>query len=127
MRETIRLAPNAVVMLIHLCYSAGNGESGAPIPNTTSRVSASTTWPAASSRSVRGPSLPMWYQRVNYPAALMTTDQTMDQLFMTPTTGTMAGSPSGYIGWNPSRFDSQRTPGATNHLDPHPVTATSVP
>ena len=32
-RENIRLAPNAVVMLLHGCYTAGNGEPGMAIPS----------------------------------------------------------------------------------------------
>jgi flagellar hook assembly protein FlgD len=121
LKESIHLAANAIVYLNHLCYSAGNGEPGAPIPEldiARQRVdNMAAGWLSIGARAVFAYD---WFQRLNMPAALMTTDQTMDQLFMTPATGAMAGSPSGFIGWNESRFDSQRTPGATNHLDPHP-------
>jgi flagellar hook assembly protein FlgD len=40
----------------------------------------------------------------------------MDQLFMTVANG----SPHGFVAWQDQRFASVRTPGATNHLDPHP-------
>jgi flagellar hook assembly protein FlgD len=45
----------------------------------------------------------------------MTSNQTMEALFMTPGDG----SPKGFIGVDNKRFDSQRTPGAVSHLDPH--------
>ena len=52
-----------------------------------------------------------WGTRLNYPDALTNTDSTIDQLFM---------SPHEHVGWNDLYFDSQRTPGAVNHLDPDP-------
>ena len=56
-----------------------------------------------------------WNQKLNYSNALMTSNSTMDQLFMT----SGGGSPSGFVGWQDHRFESVRTPGAVSHLDPH--------
>jgi flagellar hook assembly protein FlgD len=120
LRESIQLAPNAIVYLNHLCYAAGNAEPGMAIPDVDlarERVdNMASGWLAIGARAVFAYG---WKQKLNYPAALMNTDQTMDQLFMTPATGASAGSPAGYTGWNEARFDSDRTPGSTIHLDPH--------
>jgi len=119
-RESIQLAPNAVVFLNHLCYASGNGEPGMAIPGedlARERVdNFASGWLEVGARVVFAYG---WWQKLNYPDALMTTDKTMDELFMTVAPGRSAGSPAGYVGWNDARFDSQRTPGATNHLDPH--------
>jgi len=121
LRESVHLAPNAIVYLNHLCYSTGNGEPGMPIPELDTarqRVdNMASGWLATGARAVFAF---VWWQKLNLPLALMTTDQTIDQMFMTRTDGPYDGSPGAFIGWNESRFDSQRTPGATNHLDPHP-------
>jgi len=115
-RENVRLAENAVVYLNHLCYASGNGEPDMRIPGldvARQRVdNMASGWLAVGARAVFAYG---WTQKVNYPAALMNTDKTMDELFMSPADG----SPKGWVGWNPARFDSVRTPGATNHLDPH--------
>ena len=42
-RPQVKLAPNAVVILNHLCYASGNSEWGRANPTKTSRSSASTT------------------------------------------------------------------------------------
>ena len=116
-RENIRLAPNAIVYLNHLCYAAGNAESGMAIPSeelARERVdNFANGWLAAGARAVFAYS---WNQKLNHSRALMQTNQTMDELFMTPA----KGGPNGFIGWRNNRFASQRIPGAMNHLDPHP-------
>lgn len=115
-RDNIRLAANAIVYLNHLCYASGNAESGMAIPSedlARERVdNFANGWLAAGARAVFAYS---WTQKLNHAQALMSTDQTIDDLFMTPA----KGSPRGFIGWRNKRFASQRTPGATNHLDPH--------
>ncbi len=120
LKESIRLAPNAIVYLNHLCYSTGNAEPGMAIPTldvARQRVdNMANGWLAIGARAVFAY---VWWQRLDYPAALMNTDLAMDDLFMTPAKGAAAGSPAGYVGWNETRFDSERTPGATIHLDPH--------
>jgi len=120
LEESITLAPNAIVYLNHLCYSAGNGEPGMAIPGVDlarERVdNFASGWLSIGARAVFAYG---WWQHLDYPQALMTSDETMDQLFMTPAGGALAGSPAGFTGWNEARFDSERTPGATIHLDPH--------
>ena len=115
-RDNIRLAPNAVVLLNHLCYAAGNGEAGMAFPSediARQRVdNMANGWLGAGARAVFAFT---WTQKLNYPRALMTTDSTMDELFMTRSNG----SPSGFVGWRNVRYESERTPGTINHLDPH--------
>jgi hypothetical protein len=111
-RENIRLAPHAVVLLMHGCYTAGNGELGTPIPSVDlarERVdNYASGWLAVGAGAVFGF---QWGTRVNYADAFMNTDSTIDQLF---------ASPREHVGWNDLYFDSQQTPGAVNHLDPDP-------
>lgn len=118
-KANVRLAPNAVVILNHLCYSAGNGESSMPIPTedvARERVdNMANGWLAAGAGVVFAST---WGQSLDMPLTLATTDQTMDNIFMTPSPG--IGSPDGYIGWHDVRLPSYRTPGALVHLDPHP-------
>lgn len=120
LRESVRLAPNAIVFLNHLCYAAGNGEPGMAIPSedlARQRVdNMANGWLASGARAVYAYSQ---RQQLNYPQALMTTDKTVDELFMTAATGSSAGSIRGFVGWRNVRFASERTPGAVNHLDPH--------
>ncbi len=117
-KANVHLAPNAVVILVHGCYTAGNGEPGMAKPGpdvARQRVdNFASGFLAAGARAVFAFA---WNQKVNYPNALATGDKTMDQIFMTPA----SGKPDGYVGWNDQRYDSVRTPGATNHLDPHPT------
>jgi hypothetical protein len=112
-RESIALAPHAVVFLQHGCYSAGNGELGTPIPTTDvarERVdNYASGWLASGAGAVFAL---QWGSRFNYPEALTNTDSTVDQLFV---------APREYVGWNELYFDSERTPTATSHLDPDPT------
>ena len=120
LREYVHLAPNAIVYLNHLCYASGNGEPGMSIPDVglaqERADNMASGWLAIGARAVFAFG---WWQKLNYPQTLMTTDESMDDLFMTPATGGAAGSPAGYTDWNESRSDSLRSPGATIHLDPH--------
>jgi len=115
-KDSIDLAPNAVAILVHGCYTAGNGEPGMAIPSedlARQRVdNFASGFLGAGARAVFAFG---WNQKVNFPATLATSSSTMDQMFMT----SAGGSPAGYVGWREGRFDSQRTPGATIHLDPH--------
>ena len=117
-RDQVHLANNAIVVLVHLCYASGNGEPGMAIPGwsvATQRVdnfSAGFLDVGAKSVFAFG-----WMQKWNMPAALMTTDKTMEELFETNASGTY---PYGWIGWNDKYVDSDRTPGVRMHLDPHP-------
>ena len=112
-RENIRLAPRAVVLLMHGCYTAGNGEWGTPIPPqdvARERVdNYASGWLAVGAGAVFGF---QWGTRVNYVDALMSTDSTVELLFT---------SGREHVGWNELYFDSRRTPGAISHLDPDPT------
>jgi len=115
-RANIQLAPNAVVFLVHLCYSSGNAEPGMAIPRedvARQRVdNYAAAFLAVGARAVFSSS---YFQKLNFINALHTTDKTMDELFMTPA----GGRPSGFIGWRNKRFASERMPASSNHLDPH--------
>lgn len=116
-RAHIRLADNAVVVLVHLCYSSGNGEPGMAIPNENvarQRVdNYAAAFLAVGARAVFSTS---YFQRLDLVGALNETDDSMDELFMTGA----GGKPNGFVGWRNNRFASERTAGAANHLDPHP-------
>jgi len=115
-RANIQLAANAVVILVHLCYSSGNAEPGMAIPKEDlgrQRVdNYAAAFLAVGARAVFSTS---YFQKFNIVGALHTTDRSMDDLFMVPA----SGGPAGFIGWRNRRFASERTPGASNHLDPH--------
>jgi hypothetical protein len=112
-RESIRLAPHAVVILMHGCYTSGNGLWGTPIPTVDiarERVdNYASGWLAVGAGVVYGF---QWGTRFNFADALMNTDLTADELFMAPQRE--------YVGWNELYFESIRTPGAVGHLDPDP-------
>ena len=112
------LAPNALVFLNHACYTAGVGEPGM----------ASPTWDVARQRvdnfaagflDVGARAVFAYsYGKFNKTLQLLfTTDQTVEQIFRTP--GAQPRPYSGWVGWDPRKFDSVRTPGAVNFLDPH--------
>jgi hypothetical protein len=113
-RDSIRLAPHAVVFLMRGCYTAGNGLNEDPIPPldiARQHVdNYASGWLAVGAGAVfafaNG-------SRYNYPEQLMTgAPITVDELFSN------AGDANGD---NPLYFESQRTLGARNHLDPHPT------
>src|SRR3954453_2228524 len=89
LRESVHLAPNAIVYLNHLCYSAGNAEPGMALPNVDlARVrvdNMASGWLSIGARAVFAYG---WWQRLNLPNALMNTDLTVDQMFMTRPSGT---------------------------------------
>ena len=114
-RNNITLAPSAVVILVHGCYTAGNGENGSIPGDDVARQRVDNFASGFLAVGAGAVYAFGWNQKFNYPNALMNSNLSVDQMFMTPADG----SPSGYVGWNPKRYDSQRTPGATNHLDPH--------
>jgi flagellar hook assembly protein FlgD len=115
-RKEVTLAKDAIVALVHLCYASGNGEPGMAIPSwdvARQRVdNYAAGFLAAGARTVFSLG---WRPRFNMPKSLMRSDKSMDAIFQTPTDG----SPSGWIGWNPKYFSSERMAGARLHLDPH--------
>lgn len=105
----VRLAPNAVVLLHHLCYASGNSEPGQAVPTDAiarQRVdNMAAGWLQTGARAViaEAHSSPAWY--VNQ---LFTTHKTVDQVWRDAPT---------YLG-NDFSFPSSRTPGATAQMDP---------
>jgi len=124
MRESLRLAPNAVVFLYRSCYAAGNGESGQPVPTEaialerTDNFAASFLAPEVGAGAV----FAFWKkQYVDFAARLMTPGMTMESILRV--TSTMSGYPSsGWIGTSPVYAESKRTPGAQMLLDPRGAT-----
>ena len=118
-RENIRLARNAIVALVHLCYATGNGEPGMSIPGWSVAKERIDNYASgfidAGAKSVFGFG---WMQKWNFPKALMDTNKTMDELFRTDANGSY---PYGWIGWNDRFYDSDRSPGLRIHIDPHPT------
>lgn len=126
LRESIRLAPNAVVILNKLCYAEGNGEPWMPVPTTDvarQRVdNFASGFLAIGARAVFALG---WQPGENVVDALFDpTPKSMDDIFMTRFGSNRDGSYKpfyGWIGWKPDLyFDSERTAGARNHLDPDP-------
>jgi len=112
------LAPNALVFLNHLCYSAGNGEPGMATPSWDIARQRVDNF-AAGFLDVGARAVFAYpYQKFNKTLqALLTTDQTVEQIFRTP--GPQPKPYWGYVGWDPRTFASVRTPGTKNLLDPH--------
>lgn len=113
-RESVRLAPHAVVFLMRGCYTAGNGLNEDPIPPldiARQHVdNFASGWLAVGAGAVfafaQG-------SRHDYAERLMASDSvTVDEMFST--------APDAYA-VNALYFESQRTPGMRNHLDPHPT------
>lgn len=112
------LAPNSLVFLNHLCYSAGNGEPGMAIPSwdlARQRVdNFAAGFLAVGARAV----FAYPYGRFNVTLRqLFTTDLTVEEMFRTA--GTKPHPYYGWVGWDARKFDSVRTPGAKNFMDPH--------
>ncbi len=120
LRANVVLAPNSIVFLNHLCYSAGNGEPGTAVPSwdvARQRVdNMASGWLAAGARAVFAYSSQLFPKSLR---ALFTSDQTMEQIFRIP--GSKPKSYFGWIGWDARKFDSVRTVGAQNFLDPEPT------
>lgn len=116
-RNNIALAPNAVAILIGACYASGNGEPGMAIPSQDVAKQRVDNFASGFLAVGAGAVFAFgWEPRANYPNLLVNSNKTMDEIFMTRSNG----SPSGWVGWNDKYIDSERTPGAKVHLDPHP-------
>ena len=111
---TLDLAPNAVILLHHLCYAAGNSEPGNPAPTKTVAKQRVDNYGAGFLKAGvsaviadghRGP--------VDYLRALFTTDQSLSDLWRTQ---------PNYEG-NEFSFPSVRTPGKTALMDPETPTS----
>ena len=111
---TLDLAPNAVVLLHHLCYAAGNSEPGHAEPTKTVAKQRVDNYGAGFLKAGvsaviadghRGP--------VDYLRSLFTTDQTLSDLWR---------NQPNYEG-NEFSFASVRTPGKTALMDPETSTS----
>jgi flagellar hook assembly protein FlgD len=117
--DDIRLAPNAVVILGHLCYSAGNSEQGKPevsLSAAKQRVdNMAAGWIRAGARSVIAEphTSGLWGGAAWYIRQLFTTHQTMDQIFRSS-----PRSNNHFL-----MFPSTRSPGYTAEMDPGQVDA----
>jgi len=121
-RESWNLAPNAIVFLNHLCYAAGQSESGMATPSWD--IARQRVDNMASGYLYAGAGAVFAYSMQPFAKTLqllMTTDQTVDEIFRTP--GAQPQSYYGWIGSDPRYFDSVRTPGAHNLIDPDPSSA----
>ncbi|CAN5854742.1 hypothetical protein BH23CHL8_BH23CHL8_03700 [soil metagenome] len=122
LREHIRFAPNAVVILSHLSYASGNASSGMPIPSRSVAVERVDNFAngflAVGARAVWALG---WQPGEDVIAALHREDATMDGIFMTRyRAGT--GPHTGWVGWRPALYyESVRTPFAQIHIDPDPT------
>ena len=110
----VRMAPNAVVLLHHLCYAAGNSEPGQAEPTVDvakQRVdNYAAGFLAAGARAVVADGLmgPAYYIR-----SLFTTDQSVDQMWR--------AAPN--FNDNEFSFASVRSPGHTAQMDPKTPTS----
>ena len=107
--KTLALAPNAVVILNHLCYASGNSEPGQPDPTPSvakqrvDNFAAGFLAAGASAVFALGHSDPRGVL-----AQLFGPAQSLDSVFMA----------SGFNGSADVRYASSRTPGTSLHLDP---------
>ena len=112
--DNIRLAPNAVVLLNHLCYASGNSEPGHAAPTVAVARERVDNYGAGFLRSGARAVFAYGHQDVSDVVdALFTTNATMDQIFMG----------RGYVGGYDQRFASVRTPGYSVHMDPANATS----
>ena len=111
-RSYIRLAPNSVVLLYHLCYASGNTEPGRAVGTFTDSRTRVDNYGAgfigAGARAVFAEGHP-GANVASYVRQLFTTTRTMDQIFR--------ASPT-YHGHLLGPYASQRTPGLRYEMDP---------
>ncbi len=111
-KSSIRFAPNAVVLLYHLCYASGNTEPGLSEGTYTQARERVDNYGAgfigAGARAVFAEGHPS-HPNVNYIRQLFTTNRSMDTIFRSAPTwkGNLRGP-----------FASQRTPGVSFQMDP---------
>jgi flagellar hook assembly protein FlgD len=117
-RREIRLAPNAVVLMYHLCYASGNTEPGlaaGTFADARERVdNYGAGFIGAGARAVFAEGHPT-HPATDYVRQLFTTARTMDQVFRA------APSRHGHV---VGPYASQRTPGLRFEMDPDTTTPT---
>jgi hypothetical protein len=109
-RTYINLAPNAVVILNHLCYASGNSEWGAANPTKTVAMKRADNFGAGFLRANAKAVFAEGLDSASYIlGSLFHSNQTMGQIFMS------APSASGARDFT---FNSVRTPGKRVWMDP---------
>jgi flagellar hook assembly protein FlgD len=114
-RSSVHLGANAIVVLGHACYSAGNGEANSPIPDISIAKQRPDNF--AAGFLTAGAAVYFAYsfqQDRDMVKDLFTLHKSMDELFMIPNSTTTYG---GYRGINDPYFTPVRTPGARMHMD----------
>jgi len=107
--RTLTPAPNAVVLLFHLCYASGNSESGQPAPTlTTARQRVDNYGAAFIQAGARAVVANGHSHNPYYIDALFTTKQTIDQYWRN------APDFRNHV----KTYESTRNPGYTYQLDP---------
>lgn len=111
MANYIHLAPNAVVILNHLCYASGNSEPGMALPSKSTAIKRVDNFGAG---FLRTGARAVFAEGIGSPAfvlaGLFTSNQTMKEIFWTDPTATGSYAFS---------FSSVRTPGRTAQMDPY--------
>ena len=114
-RTQVKLAPNAVVILNHLCYSAGSSEPGRADPSLAVARRRVDNFGAGFLRTGAQAVFAETLSDVSYViSGLFTSDQTIEQIFWS--------SSWSMTGTYQSRFASARTPGMTALMDPRAPT-----
>jgi flagellar hook assembly protein FlgD len=126
MRQKIHLAPNAIVLIHRLCYSAGNSEPGMALPNQDVAFQRVDNYASGFlSIGARVVFALAWQPGADLAHWMLSNHGTMDDFFKwtnDPDGASQYQPYHGWIGWKPNLYlDSVRTPGATVHLDPHPT------
>jgi hypothetical protein len=112
--STLDLAPNAVVLLHHLCYASGNSEPGNPAPTRSVAKQRVDNYGAGFLRAGVSAVIADGHRgAVDYLRALFTTDQRLVELWR---------SQPNYHG-NEFSFASTRTSGKTALMDPDTATS----
>ena len=113
------LAPDAIVVLNHMCYTAGNGEPGMALPSWDVAVQRVDNYAAAFLAAGAGAVFAYSGQSFNKGLRqLLTTGDTVADIFTTP--GSKPNGYLGYVGADARQFDLVRMPGNTNFLDRDP-------
>ncbi len=116
-KNNVTFAPNAIVGLSHACYTSGNGEPGMAIPGADVARQRADNYAAGFLASGAGAVFALETGSFTYILDLLfSATKTVDQVFKTKGAGGQAYY--GFVGTGDQYFDSQRTPGTKNHLDP---------
>jgi hypothetical protein len=108
--KELQLAPNAVVLLMRLCYAAGNSEPGKAAPSRSVAVQRVDNYGAGFLKTKARVVFAEGYGNSRYIfRGLWQTNKTMEQIFWS--------SPQAKRNWRVN-FKSQRTRGAEGILDP---------